>query len=74
MGVNEYAMIVLYLKIFEVLIENFIHLPIMLKHMAIALASRFESPNSIEPELIRTNCGVFYNTIVEPVKDSCFEY
>ena len=74
LGVNEYSIIVIYLKIFEVLIENFIRLPIMLKHMAIALASQYESPNSTEAELIRTNYSRFCITIFEPAKDSCLEY
>lgn len=73
MGVNEYSIIAIYLKVFEVLIENFIHLLIMLKHMAIALASQYESLNSTEAELIRTNYSIFYITIFEPAEDSCLE-
>lgn len=72
MGGKEYLIIVIYLKIFEALIENFIYLPIMLKHMAIALASQYECPSTTEAELIRINYIISCITVFESAKDSCF--
>lgn len=44
----------------------------MLKHMAIAFASRYESPSSTEAKLIRINYITSCITVFESAKDSCF--